>query len=121
MRLRLAKKIVKTIGTPDAERYSEGMRNAALDRLERTRSNREANTFWHATMKAIGESGRRWIVSELKKSRELRQLEADIDAAMNLDDDELPPLTLEEQAQLDRMMGPDFIESILAERRLQGG
>ena len=61
MKLRLARKIAKTIGKES--RYSEGLQNKALDRLAKTKEEREANGFWHATMDLLGVRGRAEVLA----------------------------------------------------------
>lgn len=61
MKLRLAKKIAKTIGKES--RYSDGLQNKALNRLAKTKEERQANAFWHATMAYLGVKGRAEVLA----------------------------------------------------------
>ncbi|HEY1189892.1 MAG TPA: hypothetical protein VGE74_19740 [Gemmata sp.] len=66
MRLRLAKKIAKTIGTARETAYSERQQELALNRLDRTKSQREAEAFWNEMMAALGPDGRAALVNDLR-------------------------------------------------------
>lgn len=46
MRLRIAKKIYKTIGTPDENRYTAGQLQQAMNIVDRMRDSREAYRLW---------------------------------------------------------------------------
>lgn len=45
MKLRIARKICKAIGTPDESRYTRHQTGKAMDRIEKTRSYRESERF----------------------------------------------------------------------------
>lgn len=64
MKLRLAKKIVKAVGTPRESAYTQRQINAALERLEGTRESREANECWNAMMEYLGPLGRADILRD---------------------------------------------------------
>lgn len=58
MKLRVARKILKAVGTPDESRYSNQQIGRAELRVSRTRSAREDERFWFALMDRIGVEGR---------------------------------------------------------------
>jgi hypothetical protein len=58
MKLRIARKILKTVGTPDQARYSDHQIGRANRRMARTRSAKEADRFWFALMDHLGVEGR---------------------------------------------------------------
>ena len=62
MKLRLARKIAKTIGTPDC-RYSEGMQEKALDRLDKCKSEKALHDFWNGLMDELGVEGRAKVLA----------------------------------------------------------
>jgi hypothetical protein len=63
MRLRIAKKIVKAVGTPRESAYSPAQLDRALNRIDRTRDSRESNRFWHALMTELGPAGRAKVLA----------------------------------------------------------
>ncbi len=58
MRLRLARKIVKAVGTPRESAYTQEQISRAIDRMERTASARKNNEFWNGLMEYLGPLGR---------------------------------------------------------------
>lgn len=46
MKLRIAQKIIKAVGTPDARRYSEFQIGKAAQRFDRMRSAKEDRRYW---------------------------------------------------------------------------
>jgi hypothetical protein len=58
VKLRIAKKILKAVGTPDEARYSDYQIGRANRRMARTRSAKEADRFWFALMDHLGVDGR---------------------------------------------------------------
>lgn len=58
MKLRIAKKLCKIIGTPREARYSDRQLHRALDVVERTRSSRRNREYWHYLMERLGPLGR---------------------------------------------------------------
>lgn len=63
MRLRLAKKIESTLR--ESGRYSEAQHDAASRRMDKTKSNREANSMLRYLCETLGPAGR----AELLKDR----------------------------------------------------
>lgn len=74
MKLRLANKIMNAVGTTRQSAYTEGQIRRANARYSRTRSSREAEAFWNATMRAIGVEGRAQIVASWDPARALEIL-----------------------------------------------
>ena len=62
MKLRLARKIAKAIGTPDC-RYSEGQQEKALDRIDKCKSEKALYHFWNGLMVDLGVSGRAKVLA----------------------------------------------------------
>jgi hypothetical protein len=60
MKLRLAKKICSNI---EPFRYSEGIKEKAHSRMERTKSSKEAARFWHSLMNRLGVEGRAEVLT----------------------------------------------------------
>ena len=58
MRLRVAKKIMKAIGTPRQSAYNGWQIEKAFRVCERTQSSKQANDFWHNLMIELGVEGR---------------------------------------------------------------
>ena len=58
MKLRIARKIVKAVGTSNEFRYSQKQIRAAIDRVKQTRSAKEDDEFWHGLMSYLGPVGR---------------------------------------------------------------
>lgn len=74
MKLRIAKKIRNSIGTPRASRYTGRQQDIALARVDRTKSERESQAFWHDFMAAIGPSGRAQVTARHDAARALEIL-----------------------------------------------
>jgi hypothetical protein len=58
MKLRIARKILKAVGTPRETAYSQFQIDKAFRRCARTESERSANRLFHALMVEIGLEGR---------------------------------------------------------------
>jgi hypothetical protein len=63
VKLRIARKILKAVGTPDQARYSDHQVGRANRRMARTRSAKEADRFWFALMDRIGVDGRAEVLA----------------------------------------------------------
>lgn len=63
MKLRIARKLVKAIGTPREKAYTPAQLDRALSRMERTKDSREARDFWFALMREIGPVGRAKVLA----------------------------------------------------------
>lgn len=63
MKLRLAKKIVKAIGTPRESAYSERQKDLALNRMERTESYRRDRDFFYEVLDRLGPLGRAHVLA----------------------------------------------------------
>jgi len=63
MKLRIARKLVKAVGTSREQAYSPAQLERALNRVERTRDSRESNRFWHALMLELGPVGRAKVLA----------------------------------------------------------
>lgn len=72
MKLRLAKKIMKTMGTPREGAYPDGKLRAACRRYERTRSAKEANALWNEIMVVLTPEIREMMHSRLVVIQALR-------------------------------------------------
>lgn len=58
MNLRIARKIIKAVGTPDGARYTDYQIGKANDRYGRCRSAKEDKRYWYWLMETIGPEGR---------------------------------------------------------------
>ena len=65
MKLRVALKIAKAIGTPDEARYSGHQIRRAQARLDRTRSSKEVERFYREMMTRLGVDGRVRLLNQL--------------------------------------------------------
>lgn len=65
MRLRTAKKIVKAVGTSRELAYSDHQIGKAQDRIDRTRSAKELNSWWYGLMDRLGVDGRAELLTNL--------------------------------------------------------
>jgi hypothetical protein len=63
VKLRIAKKIAKAIGTAREFYYTEHQKNAALDKLERAKTARQYHSFWCNFMRGLGPAGRAKVVA----------------------------------------------------------
>jgi hypothetical protein len=58
VKLRIARKIIKAVGTPDEARYSRHQIGRAFTRTERTKSARQSHRYFCALMDHLGVEGR---------------------------------------------------------------
>lgn len=65
MKLRIARKLVKAIGTDREFAYTGAQLNKALDRIERTRRSRENRAFVYAMLDRMGPLGRADLLMRL--------------------------------------------------------
>jgi hypothetical protein len=63
VKLRIARKILKAVGTPDQARYSDHQVGRANRRMARTRSAKEEVRFFIALMDPIGMDGRAEVLA----------------------------------------------------------
>ena len=58
MKLRIAKKICKIIGTERALFYTKAQISGALNRMDNTNTGRDSTKFWNNLMEFLGPDGR---------------------------------------------------------------
>jgi hypothetical protein len=63
VKLRIARKILKAVGTPDEARYSRHQIGRAFTRVERTRSARQSHRSFCALMDHLGVDGRAQVLA----------------------------------------------------------
>lgn len=63
MKLRIAKKIVKAVGTPRESAYSGKQLTQALNRMERTKSYRADRDFFFEVCRMLGPVGRAKVLA----------------------------------------------------------
>lgn len=61
MRLRIARKIFKAVGTPDQGRYRDDQIGRANARMSKTMTIKSANEFWAVMMATLTERDRRYF------------------------------------------------------------
>ncbi len=64
MRLRTAKKICKAMENGDDACYTVQQRWRAVNRMDRTKSSRDADRIWHDMMVALGVRGRAEVLAK---------------------------------------------------------
>ena len=68
MNLRIARKIIKAVGTPDAARYNDFQIGKALVRVKKMREAKDANVLWMRMMASIRAFHRRLDASSASSS-----------------------------------------------------
>lgn len=63
MKLRIARKLAKAVGTPRESAYSPAQLARALNRVDRTPQAREDARFWDALMRELGPVGRARVLA----------------------------------------------------------